>query len=982
MKLGRPVGLVIVGMFLTLVPAAYAQDATLSGTVRDNTGGVLPGVTITATHEAQGTTYETVTDEQGLYRLPVRAGLYRISAELAGFTTVIRPGVELLLGRTAMLNLDMGVSGVQETVTVTGEAPLIDTTSSNIAGNIDPRQMQDLPINGRNWMDLTMLAPGSRSNSAAEIPQNRQGMFQINVDGQQVTFTLCCFENQPRYSRDAIAEFELTTNRFDATKGRTSGMMVNAITKSGTNTPSGTFSGYFRDDRFNAKDFIQDRVIPYSDQQYSGTFGGPIIRDRMHFFVNAEWEREPSTVTFSSPYPSFNIDLTQPRKEQKWGPKMDWQFTPQARLSARYNRYQNVIPYLSTGGATNHPSTAQQTQRIANQSFTEFNQVLTSRTLNSVKFGTAYMRYLLEPYAGWGTSGNRRAPGLASLYRDVYGGEEIDGGVVRITFSGYTLGNNNNPQSSGERVYTLRDDFTTSYDLGGRHDVKTGVEYMRYTMDTAWCNGCNGTIRINARPPANIEQLIPVWDDASTWNLNALSPLVVDYTMAIGDFAWDIQRNIWAGWYQDDWSISNRLTLNLGLRYDVDFGGMGEKIVFEPWLSGRRPSDSNNFAPRTGFAYSFSDRTVIRGGYGLFFTQLEADAAHKAQLQLEHSPLTILNDGRPDFATNPFNGPMPSYESVLARMCDRTGNRPGCITRSVLNEIAFGDHQTQYSHMTSIGLQHQLGAQMAFESNYVFTGARKEEYGPNINLTYDPVTGTNYPFQTVARRPFPEWGVIRAKIMGRRSNYHGWENSFTKRFSDRWQASASYALGWFRDDDGPPVNVELVRGADIPTILHPLGFPVAADLSGEYGLAATDQRHRATFNGIWDIGMGFQLSGLYFFGSGERFSTSWGGDLRNLGSTTTSSSSNGRLRPDGVIVPRNDLSGHPIHRVDLRFTKRQRIVGRATVDGMLEVFNLFNHENYGSYTTQQSSAAYGQPSYNGNVSFQPRIVQLGFRLAF
>jgi hypothetical protein len=526
----------------------------------------------------------------------------------------MRPGVELLLGRQSMLNLDLGVSGVQETVTVTGEAPLIDTTTSNIAGNIDPRQMQDLPINGRNWMDLTMLAPGSRSNSAAEIPQNRQGMFQINVDGQQVTFTLCCFENQPRYSRDAIAEFELTTNRFDATKGRTSGMMVNAITKSGTNTPSGTFSGYFRDDRFNAADFIQHRVIPYSDQQYSGTFGGPIVRDRIHFFVNGEWEREPSTVTFNSPYSSFNIDLTQPRKEQKWGPKIDWQFTPQARLMSRYTRYQNVIPYLSTGGATNHPSTAQQTQRIANQSFTEFNQVLSSRTLNSVKFGTAYMRYLLEPYAGWGRSGNRRPPGTASLFRDVFGGEEIDGGVVRITFSGYTLGNNNNPQSSGERVYNVRDDFSTSYNLGGRHDIKTGLEYIRYTMDTAWCNGCNGTIRINARPPANIEQLIPVWDDASTWNLNALSPLIVDYTMAIGDFAWAINRNIWAGWYQDDWSVSNRLTVNLGVRYDVDFGGMGEKIVFEPWLTGRRPTDSNNVAPRTGFAYSLSDRSVVRGG--------------------------------------------------------------------------------------------------------------------------------------------------------------------------------------------------------------------------------------------------------------------------------------------------------------------------------------------------------------------------------
>jgi hypothetical protein len=153
-------------------------------------------------------------------------------------------------------------------------------------------------------------------------------------------------------------------------------------------------------------------------------------------------------------------------------------------------------------------------------------------------------------------------------------------------------------------------------------------------------------------------------------------------------------------------------------------------------------------------------------------------------------------------------------------------------------------------------------------------------------------------------------------------------------------------------------------------------------LSGEYSLAATDQRHRSTVNAIWDVGRGVQVSGLYFFGSGERFSTSWGGDLRNLGSTTTSSSSNGRLRPDGVIVPRNDLTGKPIHRVDLRITKRQRIVGRSTIDGMVEVFNIFNHENFGSYTTQQSSAAYGTPAYNGNVAYQPRIVQLGFRLAF
>ena len=207
MRLGRLGWLAVVSAVLALPLATYAQEATLNGSVRDNTGGVLPGVTVTATHEAAGTTFIGVTDAAGLYRIVLRAGVYRVTAELAGFATVARPGIELLVGRTATLNLDMTVSGVQETVTVTGEAPLIDTTSSNIASNIDPRQMQDLPLNGRNWMDLTLLSPGSRTNSATEIPYDRQGYFQINVDGQQVTFTLCCQQNQPRFSRDSIAEF-------------------------------------------------------------------------------------------------------------------------------------------------------------------------------------------------------------------------------------------------------------------------------------------------------------------------------------------------------------------------------------------------------------------------------------------------------------------------------------------------------------------------------------------------------------------------------------------------------------------------------------------------------------------------------------------------------------------------------------------------------------------------------------------------------
>ena len=156
--------LVAIGAMLALPVMGYAQEAALSGTVTDSTGGVLPGVTVTALHEATGNTFVAVTDGRGAFRLPVRTGAIRVTVELTGFATVTR-GVELLLGQTAVVNLQMAPSTVQESVTVTGEAPLIDVTSSTMSGNIDPRQMQELPVNGRNWQDLSLLAPGSRANA-------------------------------------------------------------------------------------------------------------------------------------------------------------------------------------------------------------------------------------------------------------------------------------------------------------------------------------------------------------------------------------------------------------------------------------------------------------------------------------------------------------------------------------------------------------------------------------------------------------------------------------------------------------------------------------------------------------------------------------------------------------------------------------------------------------------------------------------------
>ena len=181
---------------LALPIAGYAQEATLTGTVSDATGGVLPGVTVTATHEATGNTFVGVTDGTGRYRIPVRVGVFQIVAELPGFTTVTRPGIPLLLGQTAAIDLRMTVSTLQETVTVTGEAPLLQVATSNLGGNIDPKQVEELPVQGRNWMALALLAPGSRTSSTnanSPLPDRNGGEvreYQTNLDGMQVTNSL------------------------------------------------------------------------------------------------------------------------------------------------------------------------------------------------------------------------------------------------------------------------------------------------------------------------------------------------------------------------------------------------------------------------------------------------------------------------------------------------------------------------------------------------------------------------------------------------------------------------------------------------------------------------------------------------------------------------------------------------------------------------------------------------------------------------
>jgi hypothetical protein len=533
-----------------------------------------------------------------------------------------------------------------------------------------------------------------------------------------------------------------------------------------------------------------------------------------------------------------------------------------------------------------------------------------------------------------------------------------------INLAGYTIGKGSSwPLRLWPHIWAIRDDLTMVVRAAGRHELKIGGDFSWNHDFLEWNTNRYGVLQANGGPiPANIEALFPVWNDPSTWNLAPLSPISVRWTQSFAHcsevsegcgWSWvDVTKEA-AAWFQDNWAVTPRLTLNLGVRWDLGIDWAGQNLDFAP-LHFKSENDWTNFAPRLGAAYTLPDRrTVIRGGWGKYFVGVKDQWQHHIKGNIQLANVAVLNDRRPDFAVNPFNGSVTTYDQAVVLVHDTVG--------SVISNTA----QVPYAYQTSIGVQRQLRETMSLQVDYSWNGGRREQNSLNTNLSYDPATGLNYPFSDVSRRPWPYLGITSQYFTFARSNYHALETAFSKRFSKHWQASFTYTLAQFRDYVPSPYS-----GATQVT------FPLAEDIGANWAYAVGDQRHRAVFNGIWDLPYAFQLSGLYHYGSGQQWGSNWGTDLRNSGNAFQ------RLRPDGTVVPRDGMYGTPLHRVDLRVLRRFTVYGRTKAEGSLEMFNVFNHANYGTFVTQQVSPLYGQPQLNKGTAYQPRMLQLGFRVTF
>ena len=308
-----------------------------------------------------------MSDERGEYRLRgLAAGRYKVQAELSGFSTVLVPEIELLVGQNRTLPFSMQVASLSETLTVTGEAPLVDVSSTQVAGNVDRRQMEELPLQGRNWMELAMQVKGITANAVDTTPGVRDRQFQLNLDGQEITQQVAGSGfGQPKFSREAIAEFQVVTNLFDITQGRSLGIQVQAISRSGTNNYDGSVYGYFRDDKWNAKDFIANRVLPYANQQIGGAIGGPLIKDKMHFFASFERENEPNTILAApAPLPGQSFTFDTKLIQNSFLGRGDWQKSPNDHFTVRGSYWDWGNDFTQVAG-TEHPSQAAARYRTA-----------------------------------------------------------------------------------------------------------------------------------------------------------------------------------------------------------------------------------------------------------------------------------------------------------------------------------------------------------------------------------------------------------------------------------------------------------------------------------------------------------------------------------------------------------------------------------------------------------------------------------------
>jgi len=1005
------------------VRAQVGNEGSIEGTVIDVSGAVIPAVMLCVKNASTSDTFNTTTNELGMFRFPVLpVGSYALVAEHLGFATLTQKSVVVNIGAEINLTLTLHLATGTETIVVRDETPLLESTRSQVSTTVEARLVASLPLNGRNFLGFVFLtagvAPGvtPAASGVSVTVGGQRGMSSFLLDGADDNNT---FQSGPlgglagsdRYqlSQEAVQEFQVNTNAYSAELGRAGAGAVSVITKSGTNEFHGSLFWYFRDRALNATGLISKNLggpkEPFHVHQFGAAVGGPIRRNKLFFFANYDGQRRTEfNVTFLNLPSGFNpssdpivagfqqhaLDYLTPRAvswirgfdQDVYLAKMDWHITPTQRLSGRWNRQRFSGANLEQAG-----SQVSFERTGASEENSDTLAVSLTSTISLLLVNVARFSYVSSNQPGRSNSINPAA--------DIF-----EGGQPVLMIGRASL--------SPREIAIRRGEWSDTLSLGrGRHAFKVGANVLLDRIMFLNAVNFSGSYRFNslesfgrslAATPAPVagERYVQAFSRDGTPGIN-VHPNVVEF----------------AGFFQDEWRARSNLTFNLGLRYDIQIlakarvKNASQALAAAGLDTSFVPQDNNNFAPRLGFAWTplHSKSVVVRGGYGLFYARTTAGLAARAHFL---NGLTVQT--RSFVAGTSSAALIPAYPNTLCGPPDSSGAPPTCPAPTTGTDIImpFDPHYTQpFVQQGSFGAEYQFQKDVALSVSYLADrGTHLQRYRDvNLGTPSTPTTIGIAATSTVLTflrftLPRPIAGFDRILLFESNANsiYHGLAVQLKKRFSREFQFLASYTFSKVIDDvpDSIPLNVpqgdsRLLSDGSNPRI--------------DRAPSVSDQRHRFVLSGVWQLNYakrfpalakailgGWELSGILTAQSGLPYSGLVNFDLNNDGNSATD-------RTPGL--GRNTFYLPTTISLDSRVTRNVQFTERARLQFIWEAFNLFNRANINGVRTTQfsrstSAAVCGiagtpclVPQTAGATAFGtpvatsgPRIIQLALKLLF
>jgi hypothetical protein len=995
----RLVALALAGFMLLGCTSMWAQStasSNLQGIVTDKTQAVIKSADVTLTNKATGATRTAQTNDGGEYRFEsIAAGVYTVRAKASGFSSVEAKDVEVPIGRTATQNFTLVPGGVSETVEVTATAPLIDREKTDVSTNITPQQITDLPLIGRDIADLAYLAPGVKAADSYDPTKNRYAILSVNGEGgRNVNVTVNGVDNKDntvggpvmQLPAEAVQEFQVSTQRFSAVNGRSSGAAINVITKSGTNNYHGSAFGFFREQNFNAdqKQANGDGTTttanpPYSRQFFGGSFGGPVKKDKLFAFFAMERQREHTSLA-ESPQAFSELSLVTNLGAQPIAivPTPFFENRINGRLDYTINNKHSAYFSVSTQANNSLNDQSGATFDATEGNFTVNHLQVANLTVNSA-FSQTLVNQFTAGFQYWNNliDSTTRAP-LFTFPNNIQFGT-----------------NTNVPQNSIQRKFQFKDDVSKTI---GKHTFKTGVDYI-FTPFMGGFFEFNPTLEIDyADLPSKI---------LATPGGFSNPGLVTGMSIAVGDPSFIIKDAKQLGLYfQDDWKASQRLTVNLGLRWDKDYDFIGgSKIAnsrtfqelqaaakFSPLaasLVAKQANDySKGFSPRVGFAYDLTGHGnhVLRGGFGMYydntFQNIPLFMEQQANSTIFQTAFAISgSDIVPGTGLTVdqwhVGDPLPTIPAASSQLT------PGSTGR-----LMDPNYRTPVTEAFNGGYTWAINNKSVIEVEYVHVLSLHENKTINLDANI-PVTPNN--ITTTSRtgapggffRPLdaafaaagvPVLGSVRDEQSIGRSRYDGMNVSYRQRAFHKTDLTMNYtlarAVGY--DEDGGSFRY-YPRDPQ-----HPLA-------PNEFGPSFNDERHHLTIAATAHLPWGLELSPIVQAGSARPYSPVAGSNLLNFGGgsaagamvvpkndQTNLTAITSKLAAvqcyyagNCVVNPYNSLRGDPYFNMDARIAKNIKLGETRNLQLMFQAFNLTNHANYGN----NFGATVGDPTFKNPIGF-------------